>query len=129
MPGTIINSTSDKFLSDIQNVVATNPPTKKIYAYFFGHHAEDTCKSWCPDCVRSDPIVLKRFAEADDDTILVSVDVGDRATWKDPAHHLRHNKDTRLVGIPTLLRWNNTEHRIEDESIEKAEVLDKFLSA
>ncbi|KAG0076483.1 hypothetical protein BGZ93_011172 [Podila epicladia] len=127
MPATIINATSDKFLDDIQHTVATNAD-KKIYAYFYGHHTEETGKSWCPDCVRSDPIVLERFAKADNNVVLVSVDVGDRATWKDPAHHLRHNKDTRLVGIPTLLRWNHFDQRIEDESIEKAEVLDKFLS-
>lgn len=29
----------------------------------------------------ADPIVLKRFAEADSNVVLVSVDVGDRATY------------------------------------------------
>ncbi|KAF9425448.1 hypothetical protein BGZ94_007518 [Podila epigama] len=129
MPATVINTTSEKFLQDIQTIVHANTD-KKIYAYFFGQHTKETGKSWCPDCVRSDPIIERRFAEAGDNVVLVKVDVGDRPTWKDPAHHLRHNKDTRLVGIPTLIRWNysNQEHRIEDETIEQENVLNEFLS-
>lgn len=40
-------------------------------------------RSRAPYCLSSvaDPIVLERFAKADNNVVLVSVDVGDRATY------------------------------------------------
>ena len=31
--------------------------------------------------------------------------VGDRSTWKNPAHPLRHDTSLKLSGIPTLMHW------------------------
>ena len=31
--------------------------------------------------------------------------VGDRPTWKNPAHPFRHDTSLKLSGIPTLMHW------------------------
>jgi hypothetical protein len=35
----------------------------------------------------------------------IEIDVGDRATWRDPNHPLRVDPEFKLTGIPTLIEW------------------------
>ena len=43
------------------------------------------------------------------------VQVGDRPTWKNPAHPFRHDTSLKLSGIPTLMHWteNGPSSRID----------------
>jgi hypothetical protein len=58
--------------------------------------------------------------------VLVSVDVGDRATWKDMNNPFRKDKDTHLMVIPTLVRWKQPQ-RLEGEQLLKPELLQLFF--
>jgi hypothetical protein len=55
------------------------------------------------------------------------VDVGDRPTWKDQKNPFRHDKNTHLQVIPTLIRWNHPQ-RLEGDQLLKPELLQMFFT-
>ncbi|XP_018372748.1 PREDICTED: thioredoxin domain-containing protein 17-like [Trachymyrmex cornetzi] len=82
------------------------------YVLFTGTKLPDTGKSWCSDCVEAEPFIEAGFADAPQDTVLLIVEVGDRAFWKDPNCPFRTDRCTRLKVLPTLVKWR-TEKRLE----------------
>ncbi|KAK9803716.1 hypothetical protein WJX73_005441 [Symbiochloris irregularis] len=56
---------------------------------------------WCPDVVRSLPAARRQVKKAGG--TLFQVNVGDRPTWKDPDHPLRHS--LQATGVPTIIHW------------------------
>lgn len=56
---------------------------------------------WCPDVVRSLPAARRQVQKAGG--TLFQVNVGDRPTWKDPNHPLRHS--LQATGVPTIIHW------------------------
>ncbi|KRT83235.1 hypothetical protein AMK59_3172, partial [Oryctes borbonicus] len=77
-----------------------------IYVFFSGSKSADG-KSWCPDCVRAQPIIYKALEKADPSTVFVYVEVGDRPFWKDPKCPFRTDKRTKLLVLPTLVRFGH----------------------
>lgn len=72
---------------------------RRALVFFSGGPAREP--SWCPDCRRVAPLVEEAAAAAG--ALLLHVDVGDRAAWKDPEHPLRTAPDVQLACVPTLM--------------------------
>ncbi|KAI7800650.1 putative thioredoxin domain-containing protein 17 [Triplophysa rosa] len=73
---------------------------KDIFAYFSGDKDEQG-KSWCPDCVKAEPVVRREMSHLPEGSVFIYCQVGDRPYWKDPNNDFK--KTLKLTGVPTLL--------------------------
>lgn len=57
--------------------------TKTTIIFFVGSKDNETSLSWCPDCVKAEPIVLKAINELDLelDAIFITCNVGSKEMW------------------------------------------------
>uniref|UniRef100_A0A1B0CD68 Thioredoxin domain-containing protein 17 n=1 Tax=Lutzomyia longipalpis TaxID=7200 RepID=A0A1B0CD68_LUTLO len=55
---------------------------KTIHILFSGGKQENG-ESWCPYCVKAEPVVMSALEKAPEETHFIHVDVGERAYWKD----------------------------------------------
>ncbi|KAL4003320.1 hypothetical protein ACH3XW_7120 [Acanthocheilonema viteae] len=83
--------------------------------------SKDDGKSWCPDCVRAEPIIEKVIEEivssgdTDTDFAFIECGVGLRTDWKDQTNAFRTDERFKLKEIPTLLDYNNKVKRLSGE--------------
>ncbi|XP_018520935.1 thioredoxin domain-containing protein 17-like [Lates calcarifer] len=75
---------------------------KDIFAYFSGDK-DAQGKSWCPDCVKAEPVVRGEMTHLPEGSVFIYCQVGERAYWKDPNNDFK--KTLKLSGVPTLLRY------------------------
>ncbi|XP_013195804.1 thioredoxin domain-containing protein 17 [Amyelois transitella] len=108
----------DEFNKYALDIDPNGPP---IFFYFSGEKLPDG-RSWCPDCNDAEPIVKSYLGELQKSIIFAYVDVGDVTTWKDKACPFRTDKRTKLMVIPTIIRWNGVQ-RLEGEQCSKRELL------
>ncbi|GFZ00659.1 thioredoxin superfamily protein [Actinidia rufa] len=54
---------------------------------FLADKDPSTSLSWCPDCVRAEPVIYKKLEASSDDVALLRAYVGDRPTWRNPIIH------------------------------------------
>ncbi|KAF3692621.1 Thioredoxin domain-containing protein 17 [Channa argus] len=85
---------------------------KDIFVYFSGDK-DAKGKSWCPDCVKAEPIVRGEMAHLPEGSVFIYCQVGERAYWKDPSNEFK--KSLRLSAVPTLLRFGTPQKLVEDE--------------
>ncbi|KAF5307661.1 hypothetical protein FQR65_LT06716 [Abscondita terminalis] len=97
-----------------------------VYVYFSGSKLPSGL-SWCDDCVRAYPVIEEALNKAEENSHFIYVEVGDRPTWKDPESSFRKDKRTRLLVLPTLLRWGQP-HRLEGEQCEKMELVEMLIT-
>eukprot|EP00096_Caligus_rogercresseyi_P003037 TRINITY_DN1555_c0_g1_i1.p1 TRINITY_DN1555_c0_g1~~TRINITY_DN1555_c0_g1_i1.p1 ORF type:complete len:123 (-),score=33.00 TRINITY_DN1555_c0_g1_i1:349-717(-) len=93
----------DGFLSKVKEMEALGG---NLVVLFTGSLDPKTGKSWCPDCVVAEPIIDSVFKDRPEIHFL-TVLVGPREFWKDPACPFRTNPQTRLKSVPTLMKWNS----------------------
>ena len=82
--------------------------SQRIFLLFYASLIKG--KSWCPDCIAADPIIdrnMKYLNLNDNNDTFITVYVGDRATWKDSNHILRHDSRFNVTGVPTILLYDN----------------------
>ncbi|KAH1000341.1 thioredoxin domain-containing protein 17 [Dendroctonus ponderosae] len=96
------------------------------HVYFTGSK-EPTGESWCPDCNQAWPVVEQELDKLPADSHFVVVEVGDRATWKDPSCAFRKDPQTRLLVIPTLKRWGAPQ-TLEGAQCEKPELVSMLFT-
>ncbi|XP_039613160.1 thioredoxin domain-containing protein 17 [Polypterus senegalus] len=84
---------------------------KNVFAYFTGNKNEQGV-SWCPDCVKAEPVVRSQMQYLPEDSIFIFCQVGERAYWKDPKNDFK--QILKLRGVPTLLRYG-TPQKLEEE--------------
>ncbi|XP_045785392.1 thioredoxin domain-containing protein 17-like [Maniola jurtina] len=99
--------------------IAPNGPT--VLFYFSGSKLPNG-DSWCPDCVVAEPVVKAFLSEVKKDVTFVYVDVGDREYWKDRACPFRTDSRTKLMVIPTLIKWKGVQ-RLEGSQCCNRELL------
>ncbi|KAI3840048.1 hypothetical protein MKW92_014270 [Papaver armeniacum] len=89
-----------------------------------------TSVSWCPDCVRAEPVIYKKLEESSSDVLLLRAYVGDRPTWRTPNHPWRIDSRFNLKGVPTLVRWENgsVQGRLEDHEAHVQSKIESLLS-
>ncbi|XP_057668097.1 thioredoxin domain-containing protein 17-like [Diorhabda carinulata] len=97
-------------------------PEGDLVIYFSGTKEENTGESWCDDCQRAWPVISKVLKTANPMLNFVYVEVGDRPTWKDPNCPFRKNPSTKLMVLPTLIKWN-TPKRLNGDQCEKEELV------
>ncbi|CAG9864038.1 unnamed protein product [Phyllotreta striolata] len=96
----------------------------KIHVYFSGSKLPNGT-SWCDDCRRAWPVIkeeLEKFDKTNPDTHFVYVEVGDRPFWKDPKCPFRTDPSTKLMVLPTLIRWHQPQ-RLNGDQCEKNELV------
>ncbi|XP_006656041.1 thioredoxin-like protein Clot [Oryza brachyantha] len=86
--------------------------------------------TWCPDCNVAEPVIYERVEALGKDVVLLRAYVGDKPTWRDPAHPWRVDPRFRLTGVPTLIRWENgaAAARLGDDEAHLADKIDAVLN-
>ncbi|KAJ1530747.1 hypothetical protein ONE63_005601 [Megalurothrips usitatus] len=99
-----------------------------IFAEFYGAH-DSSGKSWCPDCVKAEPIVEEVMKSSAPSTAhFLHVSVGERSEWRDPNCPFRTDSSLKLTCIPTLIEWGTSRKLLEEDCADKKKVMD-FVSA
>ncbi|XP_075220530.1 thioredoxin domain-containing protein 17-like [Lycorma delicatula] len=89
---------------------------EKIIILFSGSRSDEGV-SWCPDCVKAEPVIetiLKKY-EDNESIYFLHVSVGERTVWKNPHCEFRTDPKLRLTSIPALVRWKGGQRLIEEE--------------
>ncbi|CAG5129577.1 unnamed protein product [Candidula unifasciata] len=87
--------------------------TGKVYVLFSGTPDADGV-SWCPDCVKADPVIERNLEKAPSDAVFIHCHVGDRAYWKNQNNEFRKDPKFAIKCIPTLLKLGSR-HKLEEE--------------
>lgn len=108
----------EEFSKYTRAIDSRGPP---VFFYFSGSKLPDG-NSWCPDCVEAEPVVRHYLSELDKSIIFVYVDVGDREYWKDKECPFRTDSRSKLMVIPTLIKWKGVQ-RLEGSQCSNRELL------
>jgi thiol-disulfide isomerase/thioredoxin len=103
--------------SSLQELKSDETSRSKInFILFLADNDPTTGQSWCPDCVRAEPVIYKTLEEFPEEVKLIRAYAGDRPTWRTPAHPWRVDSRFKLTGVPTLVRWDgdSVKGRLED---------------
>eukprot|EP01134_Creolimax_fragrantissima_P006923 CFRG6923T1 len=97
-----------KNITDLWEAVNNKPEEGRIYGMFFS--------DWCPDCVSMCPQAKKSFEGlSGPNDIMLTFDVGDRPTWRNPENSLRMDERTQLTSIPTIINFTEGTRLVENE--------------
>jgi hypothetical protein len=77
---------------------------KGLYIYFTGAKNSDTGLSWCPDCTRAEPLVLKVLSGVAGGCVFLEVPI-EREVYRQPDFSLRTDSRIQLKCVPTLMKW------------------------
>ncbi|XP_045445356.1 thioredoxin domain-containing protein 17-like [Melitaea cinxia] len=108
----------EDFVKYTDTIDRNGPP---VVFYFSGSKLPDG-NSWCPDCVEAEPIVKAYLSELNKNIIFVYVDVGEREYWKDRACPFRTDSRSKLMVIPTLIKWGSVQ-RLEGSQCGQRDLL------
>ncbi|CAP21777.1 Protein CBG00487 [Caenorhabditis briggsae] len=103
---------------------------KRVVALFTGSKNLSTGQSWCPDCVVAEPIVdqvIQDTVVAAIDVHFITVFVGNREVWRDPAVGFRTDPSLKLTCIPTLLEVRNKAKRLLEGQIANKNLVKDFF--
>ncbi|KAJ7308948.1 hypothetical protein JRQ81_008228 [Phrynocephalus forsythii] len=89
------------------------PGRRPVFVYFSGDKDPGSGASWCPDCVKAEPIVRAELPNLPEGAVFIYCQVGDRAYWKNPDNEFR--KNLKLTGVPTLLKYGTPQKLTEEE--------------
>lgn len=75
-------------------------------------------------------MICKKLEASSDNVALLKAYVGDRPTWRNPQHPWRVDPRFKLVGVPTLIRWEDgaIKGRLEDDEAHVEAKIDNLLS-
>uniref|UniRef100_A0A8C5LXT5 Thioredoxin domain-containing protein 17 n=1 Tax=Leptobrachium leishanense TaxID=445787 RepID=A0A8C5LXT5_9ANUR len=85
-----------------------------LYAFFCGNKNERGV-SWCPDCVKAEPVVRGELKHLPDGAVFIYCSVGERDYWKDPNNEFKQN--LKLTGVPTLTKCGTTQKLVEEQCL------------
>ncbi|XP_047163988.1 thioredoxin-like protein Clot [Vigna umbellata] len=116
MPLKLLEATVSSFDGVFEKFRSEAAENKANLILFLADKDPATSLSWCPDCVRAEPVIYKKLEASSDDIALLRAYVGDRPTWRNPKHPWRVEPRFKLTGVPTLIRWDNDtiKGRLED---------------
>ncbi|XWS45679.1 hypothetical protein CRYUN_Cryun14cG0000600 [Craigia yunnanensis] len=134
MPVKVVDATVSSFDSIFENFRSDAPNNKANLILFLADKDPSTSLSWCPDCIRAEPVIYKKLElEASvEDVALLRAYVGDRPTWRNPQHPWRVDSTFKLTGVPTLFHWDwendAIRARLEDHEAQLEHKIDALLS-
>ncbi|KAH9774598.1 Thioredoxin-like protein Clot [Citrus sinensis] len=131
MPLKLSDATVSSFDNVFDKFKSEAPKNKANFILFLADKDPSTSLSWCPDCVRAEPVIYKTLEASPDDIALLQAYVGDRPTWRNPQHPFRVDSRFKLTGVPTLFRWENdtVSGRLEDHEAHLEHKIKALLSA
>ncbi|XP_019186981.1 PREDICTED: thioredoxin-like protein Clot [Ipomoea nil] len=129
MPLKVLDATVATFNGVFEKFKAEAPKNKANLILFLADIEPSTSLSWCPDCVRAEPVIYKKLEASSDDVALLKAYVGDRPTWRNPQHPWRVDPNFNLKGVPTLIRWEDgaVKGRLEDHEAHLEHKIDNLL--
>ncbi|PIM97478.1 hypothetical protein CDL12_30049 [Handroanthus impetiginosus] len=130
MPMKVLDATVSTFEGVFQKFTNEAANNKANLILFLADKDPSTSLSWCPDCVRAEPVIYKKLEASADDVALLRAYVGDRPTWRNPQHPWRSDSRFKLKGVPTLIRWEDgaMKARLEDHEAHLEHKIDALLS-
>ncbi|KAJ0792765.1 putative Thioredoxin-like superfamily [Helianthus annuus] len=130
MPLKTVDATLSTFNAVFEKFKSEAPNNKNNLILFLADNEPSTNRSWCPDCVRAEPVIYKKLESSSDDVALLRAYVGDRPTWRNPLHPWRVDSTFKLKGVPTLILWENGEvkGRLEDHEAHIEKKIDSLLA-
>ncbi|KAL3615389.1 hypothetical protein CASFOL_041050 [Castilleja foliolosa] len=130
MPVKVLDATLSTFQGEFEKFSNEAPKNKANLILFLADDEPSTKRSWCPDCVGAEPVILKKLEASPDNVALLRAYVGDRPTWRNPEHPWRVDSSFKLKGVPTLIRWEDgvIKGRLEDHEAHLEEKIDSILS-
>ncbi|XP_057496111.1 thioredoxin-like protein Clot [Actinidia eriantha] len=129
MPLKMVDATVDTFDSVLEKFRSEAANNKANLILFLADKDPSTSLSWCPDCVRAEPVIYKKLEASSDDVALLRAFVGDRPTWRNPQHPWRVDSRFKLTGVPTLIRWEDEaiKGRLEDHEAHVERKIDALI--
>ncbi|KAM7512308.1 hypothetical protein LguiB_011183 [Lonicera macranthoides] len=129
MPLKMVDATISTFDGVFEKFKSEASKNKANFILFLADKDPSTSLSWCPDCVRAEPVIYKKLEESPDDVALLRAYVGDRVTWRNPQHPWRTDSKFKLKGVPTLVLWENdaVKGRLEDHEAHVERKIDALL--
>eukprot|EP00116_Pleurobrachia_bachei_P015640 sb/3475902/ len=109
--------TANSFAEYMKAAESSKMSCSQIFALFTGSLTASG-KSWCPDCVRADPVIEEAAKSLPVGTCLITTFI-DRPTWKDPNNEFRKG-NLKLKSIPTLVKLGSEERLVESECAKKS---------
>ncbi|XP_077286315.1 thioredoxin domain-containing protein 17-like [Arctopsyche grandis] len=100
-------------------------PSDPHFIFYTGSKDPDG-KSWCPYCVTAEPVIEEALKSAPENAHFVKVMVGAREIWKDRNCPFRKDPRTKLVVLPTLVRWKGPQ-RLQGEECGKPELVEMMF--
>ncbi|XP_023755562.1 thioredoxin-like protein Clot [Lactuca sativa] len=130
MPLKMADATLSTFNTVFEKFKSEAPNNKSNLILFLADIEPSTNLSWCPDCVRAEPVIYKKLESSSDDVALLRAYVGDRPTWRNPQHPWRVDSKFKLKGVPTLILWENGEvkGRLEDHEAHIERKIDALIA-
>ncbi|KAK7334780.1 hypothetical protein VNO80_26544 [Phaseolus coccineus] len=86
MPLKVLEATVSSFDGVFEKFRSEAAKNKANLILFLADKGPATSLSWCPDCVRAEPVICKKLEASSDDIALLRAYVGDRQTWRNPKH-------------------------------------------
>ncbi|KAF4360637.1 thioredoxin-like protein Clot [Cannabis sativa] len=128
MPVKVLDASLSNFDSVFEKFRSEASSPKFIL--FLADNDPSTSLSWCPDCVRAEPVIYKKLEATSNDVVLLRAYVGDRPTWRTPLHPWRVDSKFKLTGVPTLILWENDaiKGRLEDHEAHLENKIDALLA-
>ncbi|KAL3732731.1 thioredoxin-like protein Clot [Eucalyptus grandis] len=116
MPLKLVDATVSSFDAVFDKFRSEAPNHNANLILFLADKDPSTSLSWCPDCVRAEPVIYKKLEASSDNIALLQAYVGDRPTWRNPQHPWRVDPRFKLTGVPTLMLWEDdaVKGRLED---------------
>ncbi|KAL9142338.1 hypothetical protein ABFS82_14G163200 [Erythranthe guttata] len=130
MPMKVVDATVSTFGEVFEKFKSETANHKANLILFLADKEPSTNLSWCPDCVRAEPVIYKKLDSSPDDVALLRAYVGDRPTWRNPVHPWRTDSSFKLRGVPTLIRWEDgaVKARLEDHEAHVEPKIEALLS-
>ncbi|XP_010265834.1 PREDICTED: thioredoxin-like protein Clot [Nelumbo nucifera] len=107
MPLNMLDATVSSFNQVFERFKSEAPKHQANLILFLADKDPSTSLSWCPDCVRAEPVIYKKLEASSANVALLRGFVGDRPTWRNPNHPWRVDSRFKLKGVPTLVSWEN----------------------
>mmetsp|Transcript_69992 Transcript_69992/g.137457 ORF Transcript_69992/g.137457 Transcript_69992/m.137457 type:complete len:130 (-) Transcript_69992:122-511(-) len=79
---------------------------RPVFILFTGTKSLDTGKSWCPDCVAAEPVIIDAMKSVEGGCIVLICSV-DRIPYRTPDYAYRIDPSVKLTCVPTLMKWEN----------------------
>ncbi|XP_014095385.1 thioredoxin domain-containing protein 17 isoform X2 [Bactrocera oleae] len=114
----------DEFTKLVEEL-ESNADGQPIHVLFSGGKDENG-QSWCPYCVKAEPVVHDALPKAAEKSHFIHVDVGERAYWKDLNCPFRKDPNTHLIFLPTLLRWKSPQ-RLDGERVSNKDLVEMIF--